>query len=196
MTNKLNQIIFDHIDDKYAYGMYGKFKVLIMKKNTYINATKLCKEFNKSLKNWSQNKNNKELIDEVDNEIPVAGIPATGSNPSIILVNGGNNPNICGTYVHQLLIPHIASWISPQFGIQVSKIVNNFITDEYITRIKNAERVLALKDNKIITLEQKLDTIISNNNLTLEELKNSNIKNDKILESNNILHKENNVIYY
>ena len=39
----LNQIIFEHIDDKYAYGKYGDFKVIMMTKNRFINATKLCK---------------------------------------------------------------------------------------------------------------------------------------------------------
>jgi hypothetical protein len=36
------------------------------------------------------------------------------------------------------------------------------------------------KDSKINSLEEKLDNIISNNNLTLEELKKSNIKNEQL----------------
>jgi hypothetical protein len=43
----LNQIIFEHIDNKYSYGKYGDFKVIMMTSNRYINATKLCKEYNK-----------------------------------------------------------------------------------------------------------------------------------------------------
>jgi hypothetical protein len=190
MSNELNQIIFDHIDDKYAYGNYGEFKVIIMKKNTYINATKLCKEYGKEFKHWNENKNNKELIDEVNKEISwMVGNPTVQENKSFIIIKGGKNYNICGTYVHSLLIPHIASWISPQFGIKVSKIVNNFITDEYKLKIKE-------KDNKIITLEEKLDTIISTNkellnknDLTLEELKQSNKDNKEmksILEKNQL----------
>jgi hypothetical protein len=163
-----------------------------MKTNTYINATKLCKEYGKRFDNWTQNKSNKELIDEIEKENSVPGIPGTEFKSSFILVKSyGNNQKICGTYVHPLLIPHIASWISSQFGIKVSKIVNNFITDEYITKIKDAEHALAHKDNKIIKLEQKLDTIISNNNLTLEELKKSNIKNDLTLEELKKSNKEN-----
>ena len=54
----LNEIIFDHINDKYAYGKYSDFKVIIMKENRYINATKLCKEYGKELSNWKQNKGN------------------------------------------------------------------------------------------------------------------------------------------
>ena len=112
MANELNQIIFDHIDDKYAYGNYGEFKVIIMKSNTFINATKLCKEYNKDFYHWKERKGNNELIKEVDKEIPSPLIRGDGSNPSTILIKGGNNDLIRGTYVHPLLIPHIASWIS------------------------------------------------------------------------------------
>jgi hypothetical protein len=41
----MNDIIYEDLGDKYnkyAYGMYGDFKVIIMKENGYINATKLC----------------------------------------------------------------------------------------------------------------------------------------------------------
>ena len=117
LPTELNQIIFKHIDDKYAYGNYGEFKVIIMKSNTYINATKLCKEYNKEIKNWKENKNNKELINEVEKDIINSAVDKpTAENKSFIVVNTSNNNQknklISGTYVHQLLIPHIASWIS------------------------------------------------------------------------------------
>ena len=62
----LSEIIFEHIDDKYVYGKYGEFQVIIMKENKYINATKLCGEHNKRFDHWLENKNNKNLIDEVE----------------------------------------------------------------------------------------------------------------------------------
>jgi hypothetical protein len=181
----LNEIIFDHIDDKYAYGKYSDFKVIIMKENRYINATKLCKEYGKELSNWKQNKGSNELIDEVEKEITALG--NTGSvNNAFIIVNTSNknekNKLISGTYVHELLIPHIASWISPQFGIKVSKIVNNFLVNEYKNSLKE-------KDNKINTLEDKLDKILKTNNELLnknDEILAENKDMKKILEANQI----------
>jgi hypothetical protein len=38
----LNNINIEIIDNEYAYGQYGEFKVIIMRKTIYINATKLC----------------------------------------------------------------------------------------------------------------------------------------------------------
>jgi hypothetical protein len=107
----LNEIIFDHIDDRYAYGKYSDFTVIIMKENRYINATKLCKEYGKELYHWSENKCNKKLIEEVEKEISSPDIPGD-ENKAFILIKGGRNELVRGTYVHELLIPHIASWIS------------------------------------------------------------------------------------
>jgi hypothetical protein len=146
----LNQIIFEHIDDKYAYGKYGDFKVIMMMKNRYINATRLCNESKRRFDNWLRNESNKQLINFVNNKLDYNSIPqnrgiennnliankiALENNKSIIIIKGGNNQLICGTYVHELLIPHIACWISPEFGIKVSEIVNSFISNEYINLI-------------------------------------------------------------
>jgi hypothetical protein len=65
----LNQIIFEHIDDKYSYGKYGDFKVIMMTNNRYINATKLCNEYNKQINNWLRNDGNKQLINFVNNKL-------------------------------------------------------------------------------------------------------------------------------
>jgi len=65
----LNQIIFEHIDDKYAYGKYAEFTVIMMKENRYINATKLCDDHKKLLKNWTKNESSQKLIEIVNNII-------------------------------------------------------------------------------------------------------------------------------
>ena len=39
--------MFEHIDKNYAYGKLGEFQVIIMKKNGYMNATKVCEKYGK-----------------------------------------------------------------------------------------------------------------------------------------------------
>lgn len=133
----LNEIIFEHINDDFAYGKYGEFKVIIMKENKYINATKMCREHNKRFEHWLENSNSKILITEVENEVNKCAYRISGKHtkPTITLQKECNN-NLRGTYVHELLIPHIASWISSVFAIKVSKIVNNFIVKEYKDSIR------------------------------------------------------------
>jgi hypothetical protein len=46
----LNQIGFEFINENYTYGQYGEFKVIMMVKNHYINATKLCQKYGKEFR--------------------------------------------------------------------------------------------------------------------------------------------------
>jgi hypothetical protein len=186
----LNEIIFDHIDDKYAYGKYGEFTVIMMTANRYINATKLCKEYGKELKHWRENKASNDLIDEVEKEITAVDYPAAVNN-AFIIVNTSNksekNKLISGTYVHELLIPHIASWISPQFGIKVSKIVNNFLITEYKNTIKDKDDKINELDKNIKELLEGNKKILNNHDLVLADNKKLLANNDemkKILEAN------------
>jgi hypothetical protein len=176
----ITDTIFERINDEYSYGQYAEFKVIIMKKNGYINATKLCKEHNKRFDNWLQNINNKELINSINNIIASPGIPGDAKLESIIIITGKLNSLTRGTYVHSLLIPHIASWISPQFAIKISKIINDYIVKEYkVQLIKKDNKINNLNKENII-LSQKIDKLINQNK---EIIENTN----KIIEQNNNL---------
>jgi hypothetical protein len=163
----LNNINIEFIDNEYSYGQYGEFKVIIMRKNRYINATKLCKEYGKDFKNWKEREYNKELINEVNNLCQSDQAGKDENNKSIILIEDGDNHNIRGMYVHELLFPHIASWISPKFGIMVGKIGNNYMIDEYTRSIKE-------KDDKINKLESKINKLLKSNEKLLD--KHNNMK--------------------
>jgi hypothetical protein len=174
----MQQIIFDYINTDYAYGKYGEFTVIMMTSNRYINATKLCKQYGKEFKHWKENIGNKQLIEEVEKEISSVGYPSDElTNKSFIIKTGGRNELLRGTYVHELLIPHIASWISPQFGIKVSKIVNSYIINEYITELKQKDNIIKDKDN-IIT---EKNTNIEKLGADIKEL----LKNQDIILSDN-----------
>jgi len=94
---------------------------------------------------------------------------------SLILINGGQNGLIRGTYVHELLIPHIASWISPQFGIKISKIVNSFIINEYNNTLKK-------KETTINSLNEKLQTILQDNKEMKRMLEDNQLRLDKTFD--------------
>lgn len=173
----ISEIIFEHIDEKYAYGKYGEFKVIIMKENKYINATKLCDKHEKLFKNWLRNEDSKILINEVENELNNAlAHNRAGTKKAIIIMQKECNNDLRGTYVHELLIPHIASWISPSFAIKVSKIVNSFMIKEYQDSIKQ-------KDDKIGELEKILKNIEKQNKMANEKL-------DAVLSDNVKTHKK------
>ena len=110
-------IVYENIDDDFAWGKYGDFKVLIMRKNGFINATKLCQNDGtaKRFDHWLPNKSSQELVAELE---------ASPDSPGKSLIKIVTGPNLTrGTYAHSLLIPHIAIWASPKFAIKVSCIV-------------------------------------------------------------------------
>ena len=181
----MNEIIFEHINEEFAYGKYGDFKVIIMKKNRYINATKLCGEHNKQYYHWSESEQNKLLLIEVENEIISSPHFQGDEKKATFIIKGGKNTHTRGTYVHELLIPHIASWISPSFAIKVSKIVNSFIIKEYQDSIKEYKNNIKQKDDKIDSLEKMIKNMEKNME---RHNKIANDKLDAVLNDNAITH--------
>ena len=129
-ASTMNDLIFENINDEYGRGKFGNFNVIIMKKNGYINVTKLCKDGGKEFRKWRENKNSTEFIEEFSSDV---GIPAADF---LIVINSGNtNILIRGTYAHPELVPHIASWVSAKFARKVSRIVNDYFGRE--ARLEN-----------------------------------------------------------
>ena len=159
--------MYKPISNGFSYGKYDDFKLIIMNSNGYINATKLCEQYNEVFDNWLYNGNNsKELISEI-----------TDVDNVLIEIEEGD-PLINGMYVHQLLIPHIISWISPKFAIKVSKIVNDFIISEYKISIRE-------KDDNISKLREEVQELLryaKDSKHTLE------VTNELVLEIRDDLH--------
>lgn len=151
MNQNINDIIFQDINDEFGWACYGEFKVIVMKSTGYINATKICKDASKDLFHWTPTMNAKDLINEAMSSLHLS------RDELLKVVVGGKNGLIRGTYVHPLLIPHIASWASPKFAIKVSKIVNEYIIKEYKETIAEKNRIIEKKDDKIDKLTQKID---------------------------------------
>ena len=119
-AQSITNLAYESINEKYSRAKYGEFNVIMDMSNGYINATKLCADGDKRFDNWIRNKINKELVCSFENLLEYEEV-----------LNMDNSFGITrGTYVHPLLIPHIASWVSPLFAYKVSNIVNNFLARE------------------------------------------------------------------
>ena len=169
-------ITFESVDNDYEWGYYFQFKVLIMIRNGYINATKLCKDSNKRFDNWLRNQGSEELIDELES----AAINP-GDEKSIITIIGGRNAEIRGTYVHLDLIPSITGWISPAFALKVNRIVNEY-------RLKEQKKLIAEKDDTISKLNAKLDAILEDTGKILKRNEDLVDEMSKLSLDNQITH--------
>ena len=116
-----NQIYLEPINDEFSRSVYSGMDVIVMNKNGYINATKICsiaKTKNgqkKAFNHWKENTDSQQLLNKMSEELDIP------KSELLILVNTGskNLTIIRGTYVHPLLITHIAYWISPSFSVKV-----------------------------------------------------------------------------
>jgi hypothetical protein len=152
-SDQMNDIIFKDIPttcssgESFGYAYYGLFRVIMMKSNGYINVTKLCNDGGKKFFHWKENATSKELL----NKMSSLGM---SRDDLLVIISGGQQEEIRGTYAHPDLIPHIACWISADFAIMVSKIVNAHIHDKYAILLKE-------KDTKIDELMREIKQSMS-----------------------------------
>ena len=186
----LNNISFEKIDDKYSYGHYGDFNVVIMNSNSYINVTKLCNDVinknggNKRFRTWKENSGTNEFMKMVASNI---GIPIS---ELLITISGHYKSNaiIRGTYAHPDLIPQIASWASPQFAHRVSQIVNKYFIKQ---AIKEKEKIIKKKDDKIDKLMDKIDKQTSTIDKQTSTIDKMDKRIKRLLDQNDDLYDQN-----
>jgi hypothetical protein len=171
---ELKNIIFKKINEEFSYGKYGKFTVVMMNKNCYINATHLCNEGDVKFKDWSRNATSQNLLKSLSKLVNI--------DKDELLI--GRNKN-CGfkyrgTYAHPKLIPHIASWISSDFAFKVSDIVNKYISDR---KLKEKNKIIEEQCDKIDIMSKKIDKVLSNNKELKDGQKELAEKNDKLLKT-------------
>ena len=63
--SNLNEIVYEAVNGEYGWGKYGEFRVLIRRRDGYVNATKLCSDGGKVFGEWSKTKTSRVLVDIV-----------------------------------------------------------------------------------------------------------------------------------
>ena len=148
--------IFTSITDRFGYGKYLDLEIVIDSETGYINASKLCQLGDKKLKNWLRLDSAKTLMDYYNTHL-VSGSDLSQTD-ILYEIKGDdlkgiprkNQEVIMGTYFHRKLIVHIAQWISCEFAMKVSDII-----DDYNDRHNRS--LLKEKDDKIDELMKKVD---------------------------------------
>jgi hypothetical protein len=131
----INDLVFENINDKYAWGNYGEFKVMIMKENGYINVTKLCKSGGKEFKSWRRLEMANNFLNEVSSVVQIC------TTDLLIAVKGGdkNLQMVTGTYSHPSIVNYIASWVSASFAVKTGFIVAAYFSREEKERCTRLE---------------------------------------------------------
>jgi len=173
--NDIRNIIFKEINRDFAYGKLKDFKVILMTKNGYINATKLCQDGGKQVKHWFENKSSEKIINDFGKFLNLT------RDKLIIKINGGSLTKISGTYVHPHIINPIASWCNTKYAFFISSVIN-----EYHIQKANEEKdkLLKKKDDKIDKMSKKIDMLLNKNTKMDKRLKRLLQKNNEIYDQN------------
>jgi len=165
--NNYKKIILENIDNIYNEIKEYKFGnsdfVVPIRADGMINATALCKAANKKLNHYIENKNTKEYLEalKINTGIPVL---------ELLNVNIGGKHN--GTWVHRKVGYHLAQWLSPEFAVQVSNILDElFITGkvELNTKVSKDDIELELLyKEKINTLTEEYQNLLTKHNSSLK----------------------------
>ena len=126
-SSVLNVPVYEKITEFYSLAKYGDFEVVVCTKGKYagyINGAKLCQSGKKLIGNWNKTQPSKNLIKEVERYLD-DGQKAKYYEKHLS-GKGTYIHSYLGTYIHPYLIIHVASWISPLFAINVSKIVDEW----------------------------------------------------------------------
>ncbi|AGD92862.1 putative KilA-N domain-containing protein [Megavirus lba] len=170
--NDIRNIIFEDIDDEYGYGTLYEYKVVLMKKNGYVNISKMLGKNKKNFDDWL-----KESCELIETVAKIYQMPKNKLYEHVL----DEYKDVCGTYVHPKLIIHIASWCSTEYAMKVSDIVTEYHAKE---EVEKRELLLKKKDDKIDKLSKKLDTLIVNNKELMVNNKELLDNNQELLQKN------------
>jgi hypothetical protein len=191
----LQNIIFPKITEEYYYGKCGWCVIIVMKKNGYINATKLCELNNKIFKNW-----------QIENKLLMSNMATLLDIPKhelTVTVNFSIPDRITGVYVHPDLIIDIAAWINLKVKVYVMNIMkqlfhhsltmekdntnNNKYTHDEEEEEEEEEDNIDHLSNKIDEHKAIIDGLVKDNaniKLTLKKISNQNKSHLLIFKNN------------
>ena len=145
--------------EEFVKGTYNGISVLIRKNDGFINATKLCNQFNKKFRKIFENLTWQAYFQEFCKEYEVR--PNSGE-PLYELKKGISN-DFKGTYIDPRLINYIAIWASPKYAVYVGKIMDLINERNQIDKKSLDDTINEMKQQleeakmKIYNLEQEVE---------------------------------------
>ncbi|ARF02763.1 SWPV1-189 [Shearwaterpox virus] len=155
-------IISKHINDKFCYIEYGDLILIMMKDNSFINASKLCDLGGKDFKKWLTLSTSKILIEDVSSLHKEWKINVNKVNGKLLEKAHDTKMfkeyDVSGSYIHYDLIPHVACWVFESFALKFSAIVNKYASNQY--------SLLRKSDNKFVDEITEFIIHYNNNNIS------------------------------
>lgn len=106
--------------------------------NGYVNATAMCKANGKSWGHYWETKKAKSFAKTVT--ASVIGITISDKPiDAVVIVQGGEDPTIQGTWVHPNVAIHLAMWISDDFALWATEVLLHVINGNFAALTEEAK---------------------------------------------------------
>ena len=141
----------------YYKSQLGPVCVIVDEKG-YMNGSKLAKSAGKRYAKWNENKNTESF------KQTAADVLGVDQSELCYTIRGGGSRSVWGTYMHPILITHLAQWMSPSFGVQVSLWIEEWIEmnpenkDRYYQAL--SEMTLYQSDQEECLVQERLHELI------------------------------------
>lgn len=126
----------------FTYCSYNSINIIQRNSDKYVNATKLCSQFNRVFRKIYDTKSWKEFYDEFQKNV---------SRPKkdgfIYEIKTGFKIELHGTYIHPKLINFVSFWASPKYAFIVSHIMDMINEELHIRNITLDQKINELEEN-------------------------------------------------
>jgi hypothetical protein len=131
--------------------------------NGMVNATSLCRMYNKRFNNYYRNKDTKLFIEEFMSRYNIK------NESEIIQIRQGGRPELQGSWVVSKIAVDIARWIHPSFAVQIAEWIDKLIFEGFVVINKPIFERLSDEnyDNEAITLEKEANILEHTNCIAL-----------------------------
>jgi hypothetical protein len=197
MDQPLSDIVYEIIKETSPGYSFGKIRylnfdliVIISAPNGigigYINATQMCKLKGQRYGKWAANQDAKNRINHVQKSLP-DDVPAT-------IYIGGGRSKLCGTYVHERILPSVAASISQDFGDIISDMISARVREENRMIILAKDIELGKVQFENLSLREEVKLMMSQMNKGFQDSNNTiNGLREEVCCLKNEVHHQNNM---
>ena len=128
----------------------NNIEVTTRQEDGYFNLTALCKAGNKLFADYQKSKQTQDYLQALSTNMRI---------PILELLDSKVGGSHTGTYVHRKVAYHLAQWISPQFAVQVSNVLDELMLTGKVElgKEKSNEELENVYKEKLSEMESQLE---------------------------------------
>lgn len=174
--NNLSILITEDIDSDFGYGTYGNLRLIISKKDGYVNIESFP---NGKHHDWD-NKDTSDSMYVIAQEVAI--LQSISIDKLRRFYDGMYiQKELRGVYIHPLMVPHFAIRCSPFFATKASQMMNNLLIETHLKKMEEEKLFLESHNHLLLEQQEKMEEqkVKMNEQITMMEEKEKEIESLK-----------------